>query len=224
MRSGENISHFLKEMEHTMTNNNRNMTFQVMLMVIMIIMGFTPLGSIPLPFMKATTTHIPVILAAILFGVKSGIVFGFAFGVISMIRSTLMPSITSFAFTPFISIPGVAGFNWQAIIIAFIPRILIGVITAMLYRFLKNKVNEKINLIACGLVGSLVNTVFVLGLIYLLIGEAYASAQGIGMSALFSLLMGVVFSNGIGEAIVASICVSALGTILFKVFPDLRKV
>lgn len=204
---------------------NRNMTFQVMLMVIMIIMGFTPLGSIPLPFMKATTTHIPVILAAILFGVKSGAIFGIAFGFISMIRSTMMPSVTSFAFTPFIPIPSVTGFNWQALIIAFVPRILVGVLSALLYRFLrKNKVNEKMNLTLCGLIGSLINTVFVLGLIYLLIGEAYASAQGIGMNALFSLLMGVVLSNGIGEAIVASICVSVLGTILFKVFPDLRKV
>lgn len=204
-------------------NRNRKMTFQIMLMVIMIIMGFTPLGSIPLPFMKATTTHIPVILAAILFGVKSGAVFGFAFGVISMVRSTIMPSLTSFAFTPFISIPGVTGFNWQALIIAFVPRILIGVLTALMYRMLeKLKVNQKMNFMVCGVCGSLINTVLVLGLIYVLIGEAYASAQGIGMSALLSLLMGVVFSNGIGEAIVASICVSVLGTILFKLFPNVK--
>lgn len=204
---------------------NKKMTFQVMLIVIMIIMGFTPFGSIPLPFMKATTTHIPVIIAAILFGVKSGIVFGIGFGIISMIRSTLMPSITSFAFTPFISIPGVDGFNWQALIIAFVPRILIGVIVAILYRKLKQtKLNEQMNLIICSLTGSMVNTVFVLGLIYLLVGEAYASSQGIMQSALLELLMGVVLTNGIGEAIVAAICVVVIVSALFKAFPDLKKV
>lgn len=206
-----------------MTRKNRKMTIQVMLMIIMIIMGFTPLGSIPLPFMKATTTHIPVIIAAILFGVKSGAVFGFVFGIISMLRSTFMPNLTSFAFTPFIAIPGVDGFNWQAIIIAFIPRILIGVIVSLLYTFLKNKkVNPKINFMISGVVGSMVNTVFVLGLIYILMGEAYANAQQIAIPALFSMLMGVVFTNGIGEAIVAAICVSAVLIALFKAIPDIE--
>ena len=202
--------------------NISRFTMQAMLMAIMIIMGFTPLGSIPLPFMKATTTHIPVILAAILFGTKSGIAFGIGFGFVSMIRQTLMPNITAFAFTPFIPIPGVDSFNWQGIVIAFLPRILIGLSVAYLYRYLiKHKVSKKITLLISAITGSMVNTVFVLGLIYVLVGGAYAAAQGITKNALLTALIGTVISNGIGEAILAALLVTAIVTALQKVFPDL---
>lgn len=195
---------------------------QAMLFAIMVILGFTPLGSIPLPFMKATTTHIPVIIAAILFGTKSGVIFGIGFGFVSMIRQTIMPNITAFAFTPFIPIPGTEGFNWQGIVIAFVPRILIGLCVSYLYRSLiKTKLNQKLDLIICGLAGSIVNTVFVLGLIYILVGEAYAAAQGITTSALLSLLMATVISNGVGEAILAAVLVTAIVTAIKKIFPDL---
>lgn len=206
-------------------NNEKTarMTMQAMLMAIMLVMGFTPLGSIPLPFMKATTTHIPVIIAAILFGVKSGAAFGVGFGIVSMVRQTIMPNITAFAFTPFIPIPGTEGFNWRGLIVAFVPRIMIGVTVALLYRFLaRHKVNDKINLMICSITGSMVNTVFVLGLIYLLMGNAYAAAQGISHEALLGLLSGVIFSNGIGEAIVAALLVTAIITALMKAFPKLK--
>ena len=199
------------------------LTMQTMLMTIMVIMGFTPLGSIPLPFMKATTTHIPVIIAAILFGPKTGIVFGIGFGFVSMLRQTLMPNITAFAFTPFIPIPGVDAFNWQGLVIAFIPRILIGISVAILYRqLIKHNINRKISLLISAVTGSMVNTIFVLGLIYILVGSAYATAQGITKSALLTALLGTVASNGIGEAILAALLVTAIVTALQKVFPDLN--
>lgn len=201
------------------------MTMQAMLMAIMLIMGFTPLGSIPLPFMKATTTHIPVILAAILFGVKSGVAFGIGFGFVSMIRQTIMPNITAFAFTPFIPIPGTAGFNWCGLVVAFVPRIMMGVGVALLYRWLtKRKVNDRLKLMICSITGSMANTIFVLGFIYILMGNAYASVQGISHEALLGLLAGVVFSNGIGEAFVAAILVTAIGSALMKAFPKLKNI
>lgn len=199
------------------------MTMQAMLMAIMLIMGFTPLGSIPLPFMKATTTHIPVVLAAILFGVKSGAAFGIGFGFVSMIRQTIMPNITSFAFTPFLPIPGTEGFNWRGLVVAFVPRIMMGVSVALLYRWLtKRKVNDRLKLMICSVTGSMANTIFVLGFIYILMGDAYASAQGISHEALLGLLSGVVFSNGIGEAFVAAILVTAIASALMKAFPKLK--
>ena len=203
--------------------NRKKMTIQAMLMAIMIIMGFTPLVSIPLPFMKATTTHIPVIIAAILFGWKSGAAFGIGFGFVSMIRQTMMPNITSFAFTPFIPIPGTDGLNWAGLVVAFVPRIMIGISVAVLYRLLKKKnINEQVNLMVSAVVGSLVNTVFVLGFIYLLMGEPYAAAQGMSMQALIGALSTIIFTNGIGEAIVAALLVTAIVSAVFKAFPEMN--
>ena len=181
-----------------------------MLMGIMIIMGFTPLGSIPLPFMKATTTHIPVIMAAILYGWKAGAIFGLGFGVVSIIRSTLMPNLTSFAFSPFVPLPGSDSGSWKALLIAFIPRVCIGLFVAACYKLLSGLTSKKVCYAVCGVIGSITNTALVLGMIYLLLGREYAIAQGIGFDALLGLLCGVVFSNGIGEAIVAAVLTSAL--------------
>ena len=181
-----------------------------MLMGIMIIMGFTPLGSIPLPFMKATTTHIPVIMAAILYGWKTGAIFGLGFGVVSVIRSTLMPNLTSFAFSPFVPLPGSDSGSWKALLIAFIPRVCIGLFVAACYKLLSGHTSKKVCYAVCGVIGSITNTALVLGMIYLLLGREYAIAQGIGFDALLGLLCGVVFSNGIGEAIVAAVLTSAL--------------
>ena len=181
-----------------------------MLMGIMIIMGLTPLGSIPLPFMKATTTHIPVIMAAILYGWKTGAIFGLGFGVVSVIRSTLMPNLTSFAFSPFVPIPGSDSGSWKALLIAFVPRICIGLFAAACYKLLSGHTSKKVSYMVCGVIGSITNTVLVLGMIYLLLGREYAAAQGISFDALLGLLCSVVFSNGIGEAVLAAILTPVL--------------
>lgn len=80
--------------------NVRLLTQMGLLTGLMVVMAFTPLGYIPLGFMNATTMHIPVILGACLFGPKMGAVLGGLFGVTSVIRATLTPTLTSFVFTP----------------------------------------------------------------------------------------------------------------------------
>ena len=53
-----------------------------------VLLMFTPLGFIPIGPMKATTMHIPVILAGILLGIKGGaiLVLSLGFRVLSMPR------------------------------------------------------------------------------------------------------------------------------------------
>ena len=65
---------------------------------------FTPLGFIPIGPMKATTMHIPVILAGILLGIKGGAITGLVFGISSVVNATINPTILSFVFTPFYSL------------------------------------------------------------------------------------------------------------------------
>ena len=48
---------------------------------ILVVLSVTPIGSIPMPSIKATTTHIPVIVGAILLGPGAGMFLGAAFGV-----------------------------------------------------------------------------------------------------------------------------------------------
>ncbi len=187
------------------------LTRLALLTAILVVLGFTPIGSIQLPIVKATTTHIPVIIGALLLGWKAGAFLGGAFGVVSVIRSTLFPNVTSFAFSPFVPVPGMENGSWKALIVAFIPRICIGLAAWGVYVLLKKwKLKKGLCYAVSAVVGSLVNTIFVLGLIGILFAEPYAEALGIAGSALFSSLMGVVLTNGIGEAIVAAVIVCAV--------------
>lgn len=182
-----------------------------LLTAILVVLGFTPIGSIQLPIVKATTTHIPVIIGALLLGWKAGAFLGGVFGVVSVIRSTLFPNVTSFVFSPFVALPGMEGGSWKALIVAFVPRILIGLaawgMNALMWR---RKFRKEICYAVSAAVGSAVNTILVLGLIALLFSEPYARALGIASDALFASLLSVILTNGIGEAVAAAVVVCAV--------------
>lgn len=181
------------------------LTFMAMFLAIEIILVVTPLGYIPIGPLSATTMHIPVIIAGITLGKKAGGQLGFVFGLTSLIRATLQPTITSFCFSPFVTVGNISG-DWRSVIIALVPRILLGYLAGLIFEILKNKLkNENIAAIASALVGAITNTVLVLGGIYLFFGGAYADAINIAYSSLMAMLLGVVTTNGIVEAIIGAI-------------------
>ncbi len=184
-----------------MNKKTRRLAFLTLFIAIEVVISIIPfLGFIPLGFMNVTTLHIPVIIAGILLGKKEGAIVGFVFGLMSMINNTIKPLATSFLFSPFISIGEIDG-SWQSLIIAFIPRILIGYIAGYIYEKLKNKGSLAIGIAA--LVGALVNTLLVMSLVYLLFGEAYASAINQPYETIISFILLIVASNGVAEAIAA---------------------
>ena len=147
-----------------------------LLTALMLVMAFTPLGYIPLPFMNATTMHIPVIIGACLLGPKMGAVLGGLFGLTSVFKATITPNITSFVFTPFYSLNPQFSGSWKSLIVAIVPRILIGLLAGLAYQALRKAVhNETVSLAISGFIGSMVNTIGVMGLIYLLFGDQYAA-------------------------------------------------
>lgn len=192
----------------------KRITFLAMFIAIEVILVVTPLGFIPIGPLSITTMHIPVVIAGIILGKKDGAKLGFVFGLASFIQATLRPSITSFCFSPFVTIGGISG-NWSSLIIAFIPRILLGYLAGLTFEVLSSKLPKpSFNALIAGLVGSLTNTILVLSGIYIFFGHAYASAIGIAYSTLITVLFGVVISNGIIEAILAAIVSSFAYTAL----------
>ncbi len=173
---------------------------------------------IQLPVIKATTVHIPVIIGAILLGPWAGAILGAVFGVCSLISNTMAPTLLSFAFSPFMSTTGIPG-ALKAIWISVGCRILIGVIAGWLWIALeKIKMNHLAALPIVGFAGSMVNTVAVMGSIYILFARQYAEAREVAVSAVWGLIIGTVTASGIPEAIAASILVLALGKALIQVF------
>ncbi len=196
----------------------RELTQLSLLIGIMIIMSFTPLGYIPLGFMRATTMHIPVILGGCIFGVKKGAFLGGVFGITSVIKATVEPTITSFVFTPFYSLNEQFSGSVLSLVVAILPRIFIGVFAALVFNFI-TKFNKNISLafLFAGLVGSMVNTVGVMGLIGLFFGEDYSAATGGSIELLFGAILSIVALNGVPEAIIAAVCTLAIGKALLAI-------
>ena len=97
----------------------KNLTIVGVLGAIVIMLGLTPLGFIPLGLLMITTLHIPVIIAGILEGPVVGGLVGLIFGFFSLFNAMTRPGPISFVFyNPLISI---------------MPRILIGVVTGLVY-------------------------------------------------------------------------------------------
>lgn len=195
--------------------DTRWMVCVALMAAIVVLLANTPLGMIQLPIIKATTVHIPVIIGAIVLGPAAGAILGGIFGICSLISNTTAPTLLSFAFSPFLAtdLPGV----FKAIWISVGCRLLIGVVCGWLWIGLKKlKVNSWAALPITGFVGSMVNTITVMGSIYLLLAKEYAQAQNVGITAVWGLIMGTVTASGIPEAIAAAVLVTALGKALLS--------
>ena len=196
--------------------DTRWMVCVALMAAIVIVLANTPLGMIQLPVIKATTVHIPVILGAVLLGPLAGGILGGVFGICSLISNTMAPTLLSFAFSPFMSTTGLPGVL-KALWISVGCRILIGVVSGWLWKlFEKVHLNQTIALPITGFVGAMVNTVTVMGSIYLLFAQQYAQAQDVGITAVWGLIMGTITAPGIPEAIASAVLVLALGKVLLR--------
>ena len=179
----------------------REKTFQMVLsamfIAIIILQSFVPfLGNLPLFILDITIIHITVIVGGIVLGPKAGFLLGFSWGFSSFLRAfTSGSAITFMIFTnPFISI---------------LPRLLMGGLIALFYHKINKVITyDKLRMALSGFLGSLMNTVLVLGLIYL---------TGKTVAELPLVLMGIVMSNGIAEAIAASIMTPIIASVLLSV-------
>ena len=196
--------------------DTRWMVSVALMAAIVIVLANTPLGMIHLPIIKATTVHIPVIIGAVLLGPTAGAILGGVFGICSLVSNTMAPTLLSFAFSPFMSTTGLIG-AVKAIWISVGCRILIGLVAGWLWIILRKiKVSQAVSLVITGFVGSMTNTIAVMGSIYLLFAQQYAEAKDVAITAVWGLIMGTVTASGIPEAIAAAILVLALGKVLLN--------
>ncbi|MFV9504709.1 MAG: ECF transporter S component [Oscillochloridaceae bacterium umkhey_bin13] len=126
------------------TINTRKIVVAGVLGAIAIVLGVTQWGFIPVPNMtgRATIMHIPAIIGAVLEGPVVGVLAGLIFGIFSMLQDT-----TGLFANPLISV---------------LPRVLIGLTAWLTYRALAG-VNIDLAAAAAGVVGTLTNTILVVG-------------------------------------------------------------
>ncbi len=194
----------------------RYMVTLAMLCAVLLAMGASGIGFLPLPIIKATTMHIPVILGAILLGPGAGAVLGCVFGLCSIWVNTTTPGLLSFAFSPFMTNEGFEGIA-KSFWIALGCRILFGFAAGWLWKGMKKLLRtDYAALPVTAAVSTAFHTLAVMGSIYLLLAQQYAVAKDVAVTAVFGLIMGTVLSSGIPEAIAAAILVTVIGKAILK--------
>ena len=202
--------------------DTRYMATLAMFCGILLVMGATGIGFIPLPVIKATTMHIPVILGAILLGPAAGAVLGGVFGLCAIWANTTSPGLLAFAFSPFMTTEGLPGVL-KSLWIALGCRILLGVIAGWLWKGLKKVLKQDyLALPVTAAVSTICHTILVMGSIYLLLAQQYAQAKNVAITAVFGLVMGTVTASGIPEAIIAAVLVTVIGKALLHLMARMK--
>ena len=203
--------------------DTRYMAVLAMFCGILLVMGVTGIGFIPLPAIKATTMHIPVILGAVLLGPAAGAVLGGVFGLCSIWVNTTSPGLLAFAFSPFMSTEGLSGVL-KSLWIALGCRILFGAIAGWLWKGFKRLFKQDyIALPVTAAVSTICHTLLVMGSIYLLLAQQYAQAKNVAITAVFGLVMGTVTASGIPEAVIAAVLVTVIGKALLHLMERMKK-
>lgn len=184
----------------------KSMTSIGILAALIIIMGYTPLGLIPLPFAAATILHIPVLIGSFLLGPRIGFFLGTIMGLTTCTRAYLAPT-------------GVLDPLFMNPLLSVLPRMLIGVIA---YYSLKGLTcfitNKMVRLTLASVVGSLANTFLTLGMLLVLYNGATSSLAGAGSIQITGALVGgIIATSGILEAIITPILVIPVITAIKKI-------
>ncbi|APU46368.1 ECF transporter S component [Limosilactobacillus fermentum] len=178
----------------------QRLTTQALLIVIIVLQDLIPMiGNLPLGPLSITTLPITVGVVAVVWGPREGMVVGGVWGLLTWVRAFVYPS------SP------LAPLIFTNPLISFVPRLLIGLVAGWVFIGLKKVVSPSLAACFAGLIGSVTNTVLVLGGIYLFANTpAVASAYHATTSNLATALLAVVTTNGLVEMLVTALVVPAI--------------
>ena len=188
------------------------MVEMALLIAIVLLMAYTPLGYIRTLGLEITLIVVPVAVGAVTLGPAAGAVLGAVFGITSYIQC--------FGMSPFgavlLSINPVYTF-----IVCVFSRVLMGWLTGWLYQvFLKSSLLKKVSVALANLCCPLMNTLFFMGTLTLFFYQTdyiqgIAQGMGAGNPLIFILLF--VGVNGLVEAVACFVAGSAISQALKKV-------
>lgn len=152
-------------------NNMRTkrLVLTALLTAICLVFGLTLLGYIPIGPIQITIMCVPVIIGTVMLGLKSGLFLGGVFAFTSVMQIFLYPS-------PLYGVLFVDFFSWlKILVVCIVPRLLVPVsvhfTNAGVQKLMKGR-KPAVGYIAASAAGTLTNTVFFLGLFWLLFSGA----------------------------------------------------
>lgn len=177
-----------------------------LLVAIILLMAFTPIGYIKTAGLEITLIVIPVAVGAVTLGPTAGAILGGVFGITSFIQC--------FGMSAFGTI--LLGVNPFLTFLVCVPtRILEGWLTGLIYKGLrKTKLNAGVSVTIANLCCPLLNTAFFMGSLVILFADTMRSQ--FGMTKVIPFIVTFVGINGAVEAIVCFIVGAGISGALKK--------
>ncbi len=183
------------------------MTLTAVLAALIILMTFTGIGYIPInPVLKLTLHTLPVAVAAVVLGVRCGLILGTVFGLSSFI--------TCFGMDAF----GLALLGINPVLTAvmcIVPRILCGLLPALIYKMLSK--HEAIAVPIATTATAVINTTLFLSSMWLFFGEHLTELAGTVIDSLVGLFIAFAGINALIEAATCLVVGSAIAAVLIKI-------
>ncbi len=186
--------------------STREFVLLALLLAVLIVLGMV---NIPQPAgLSITFNMIPVAIAAIALSYRGGAIIGGAFGLISFLQC--------------FGICGYSGMGAALVVISpflsfvqrFVSRLLVGLITALVYRVCRRRLNFSVSCVITGFSAAFFNTLFFMSSLVLLFGNTEYLQNLMAGKSVLAFIVASVGINAVVEMAVAAILTGAIGAAL----------
>ena len=190
-----------------------------LMIAILLLMAYTPLGYLNIGPLAITFNIIPVAVSAITMGPVGGAIAGAVFGLTSFgqcigIGGTSLMGVTLFGINPFL-----------AFVQRFVPRMLDGLLLGYIFQFVRRRTDAYMASLVTGFCSAFLNTVFFMTALVVLFGNTEYMQGLIGGKNIILFVCGFVGINAVCEMVSSTILTGAVGAALYraKFVPALEK-
>lgn len=188
----------------------RQITLLGLLIGILLLMSYTPLGYLNIGLLAISFNMIPVAVAAVALGPKGGAIAGAVFGMTSFLQCLGIGG-TSAMGVIFFEISPVLAFIQR-----FAPRLLTGIAVGYIYKGVKKLLNHSAASFVSGFFAAFLNTALFMGALVLLFGNTEYVQGLVGGQNVIVFICSFVGINAVFEMIASTVITGILCTALGK--------
>lgn len=187
------------------------LTLMGLLTAVLLVMSFTPIGFLTIGPLAITLNMIPVAIGAVSLGPKGGAVLGAVFGITSFLQcigigGTSPMGVILFEINPLLTF-----------VQRFLPRLLMGVLTAFIYKLAKKLLGSAKSGYIAGFFAAFLNTLLFMSLLVLLFGNTEYMQELMNGKNVIVFICTFVGINAVFEMAVATVLTGVILKALEKV-------
>ena len=187
------------------------LTLMGLLTAVLLVMSFTPIGFLTIGPLAITLNMIPVAIGAVSLGPKGGAVLGAVFGITSFLQcigigGTSPMGVVLFEINPLLTF-----------VQRFLPRLLMGVLTALIYKLAKKLIGSAKAGYIAGFFAAFLNTLLFMSLLVLLFGNTEYMQELMNGKNVIVFICTFVGINAVFEMAVSTVLTGVILKALEKV-------